>query len=143
MVGGMISKNRFMICSSKSCSYTLKLKTEGIKTMNIENYLAEEIERISYDMKHPLYNRTYDKNQTTYFKLIFDPLVEKLDFSISLIPSTGNTGLYVNAKTKPLSLENYDWKETGPLAKRITVKWEELEQMKALKSDIYIAINQE
>lgn len=64
-----------------------------------------------------------------HYKLPYTPEIEGLDISISVVPVSGDSGLYVNAKTKPLSLEKYDWKETGPLGKRITVKWEELAQM--------------
>ena len=46
----------------------------------------------------------------------------------------------MNAKTKPLDLNTSDWQETGSLAKRITVSREELEEMNALGSDIYIAV---
>ena len=67
--------------------------------------------------------------------------MNEMDVSISLIPVTGNTGLYVNAKTKPLDLEKFDWKETGPLAKRITIKWEELVKMQATKSNLFIAVS--
>ena len=67
--------------------------------------------------------------------------IQDLDISVSVMPVSGESGLYVNAKTKPLSLDKYDFKETGPLAKRITIKWEELEQMQALKSDLFIAVN--
>ena len=54
------------------------------------------------------------------------PDIEGMDVSINLIPVTGNTGLYVNPKTKPLKFDSYLFQQTGPLAKRITVKWEEL-----------------
>lgn len=36
--------------------------------------------------------------------------MEGLDISINLIPVTGETGLYINAKTLPSKKEEYDWK---------------------------------
>ena len=52
--------------------------------------------------------------------------MEEMDVSISLIPVVGKSSLLVNAKTKPSNLDSYDWKQEGALAKRITIKWEEL-----------------
>jgi len=43
-----------------------------------------------------------------------------------LIPVNSQVSLYVNAQSKPTSLENYNWKEKGNLAKKITIKWEEI-----------------
>lgn len=60
------------------------------------------------------------------------PEIEGLDVSVSLIPVTGNTGLYVNPKTKPLKFENYAFRASGPLAKRLTIRSEELKEMNAL-----------
>ena len=52
--------------------------------------------------------------------------MEGMNISINLIPVTGETSLYVNAKTMPLSLNKYDYKEEGSLAKRVTISWDEL-----------------
>ena len=49
-----------------------------------------------------------------------------MNISINLIPVTGETSLYVNAKTLPLSYDKYDYKEQGSLAKRVTISYEEL-----------------
>lgn len=62
-----------------------------------------------------------------YYKLPYTNDIEGLDISVSVVPVSGESSLYINAKTKPLSLDKYDFKESGPLGKRITVKWEELE----------------
>ena len=62
-----------------------------------------------------------------YYKLPYTDDIEGLDISVSVVPVSGESGLYINAKTKPLSLDKFDYKENGPLGKRITVKWEELE----------------
>ena len=56
----------------------------------------------------------------------YNDLMEEMDVSISLIPVVGKSSLLVNAKTKPSNLDSYDWKQEGALAKRITIKWEEL-----------------
>lgn len=52
--------------------------------------------------------------------------MEGMNISINLIPVTGETSLYINAQTKPLSLNKYDYKEVGSLAKRVTISWDEL-----------------
>ena len=39
-----------------------------------------------------------------------DTEIEGMDASINLIPVTGNTGLFVNPKTKPLQFDNYAFK---------------------------------
>ena len=49
--------------------------------------------------------------------------MEGMNISINLIPVTGETSLYVNAKTLPLKLNKYDYKEEGSLAKRVTISW--------------------
>ena len=66
--------------------------------------------------------------------------IDGLDMSISLIPVTSHTALYINSLSKPSNLDNYDWKETSPLAKRITIKNEELKKMNAEKEDIYVTV---
>lgn len=63
-----------------------------------------------------------------------------MNISINLIPVTGETSLYVNARTLPLSLDKYDYKEVGSLAKRVTISWDELIQNKAEKSDLFITV---
>lgn len=143
MVGGMLSEPKFRICKAKSCSYTLKIKSKGVKVMNISNTVAEKVEKLSYETSGEIYERTYDRNSVTHYILMYTDLVEGLDFSITLRPSTANTGLYVNAKTKPLTLDSYDFIEKGKLAKRITVKWEYLKEMQATKSNMYIAVSLE
>ena len=49
-----------------------------------------------------------------------------MDISINLIPVVGNTELYVNIKNKPLTLDKYTYKEKGALAKRVTIRWDEM-----------------
>lgn len=63
-----------------------------------------------------------------------------MDVSISLIPVTGNTQLYVNPGTKPLELDKYLYREKGKLAKRVTIKWEELQQMNINDPVLFIAV---
>ncbi len=71
------------------------------------------------------YDRVYDNNQTTYYILPYVPEMNGMDVSVSLVPVTGETGLYLNVKTKPLELSKFDFKVEGKLSKRITVTWEE------------------
>lgn len=66
--------------------------------------------------------------------------MEGMDVSVNFIPVVGDSALYVNVNTLPLTFDKYDFKEKGHLAKRITIRWDELKRMKAEGSDIYIAI---
>ncbi len=86
------------------------------------------------------YNRVLVDDAITYFELPFEEFMSEMDITISLIPVTGNTGLYANVKTLPTDINNFDWKETGPLAKRITIPWQELLQMNGERQPIYIAV---
>jgi hypothetical protein len=107
MVSGMIDSKHFYICQEESCSYTLKIETKGVKTMQIFNIFTPEIEELNYDMEGEYYEKTYDKDTIRYYKLPYMEEVEGLDFSFSLRPSTGETGLYIHPKTKPLNLQDY------------------------------------
>jgi hypothetical protein len=116
------------------------MKVKGLKSMNIESFLIPKIETVSINHYEEYYDRVYQSNQVTLYELPYEPSMEEMDVTISLIPVTGKTGLYVNAKTLPTSVEQYDWKETGPLAKRLTIRWKELIMMKAERSNLFIAV---
>ena len=138
----MIDTDAFQLCTQENCSYTLKIKSKGVKVFNIQGKASPKIETLSYLTDGEQYERTFKKDIVRYFKLPYIDLVEGLDFSVTLRPSTNGTGLYVNPQTKPLNLDSFQWTEKGHLAKRITVRWEELKQMQASKQDIYIAVSQ-
>ena len=76
----------------------------------------------------------------THYKLKYTEDVQNMDISVSLIPVTGQTGLFINPNTLPQSKDKYIWSKEGALAKRITIKWGELEQMKSKGSDFYISV---
>ena len=66
--------------------------------------------------------------------------MEGLNISISLIPVTGHTSLYINPQTKPLDLNKYNYSVKGNLSKRITINWEELVLMKTERQSFFIAV---
>ena len=139
-VGGILTDPELPVCRDKDCKYSLSINQSKVKVMNIESYLIGKIEKLSIQHYEEYYDRVYKDNQITYYELVYEPSMESMDISISLIPVVGSSGLYVNAKTLPTALEKYDWQEKGRLAKRITITWEELGTMKAQKSNLFIAI---
>lgn len=75
------------------------------------------------------YDKTYEPNTQLFYKLPYTSEIEGLDLSITLIPVNSAVSLYINPQSKPTILDNYNWKEKGDLAKKITIKWDELQQM--------------
>ena len=139
-VGGILSKPTLPVCDKKDCRYKMTLKSLNVHMLNIETFFIEDIETISIDHFEDYYDRAYENNKLTIYKLPYTADMEELDVSISLIPVTGSTDLFVNVNTLPNDLNAYDFKEEGPLAKRVTVRWKELKLMRATKSEIYIAV---
>lgn len=140
-VGGILSLPNLPVCVTENCVYRLNITLNNIKVLNIETFLINKIEKLSIQHYEEYYDRVFQPNVTTFYELPYEDSMEEMDVTISLIPVTGTTGLYINAKTLPLDLENFDWKEKGPLAKRITIKWEELVQMRAEKSNLFLAVS--
>ena len=139
-VGGILSKPTLPICEQEKCEYVLTLKSINVHMLNIETFFIGKIETISIDHYEDYYDRVYENNKLTIYKLPYTPDMENLDVSVSLIPVTGDTDLFININTLPNNLDAYDFKEEGALAKRITVRWKELELMQATQSDIFIAV---
>ena len=139
-VGGILTLPDLPVCLKENCNYRLNIKLKNVKELNIESFLISDIEELDIQHYEEYYDRTYKENTITTYKLPYLEDIEGLNVSICLIPVTNDSGLFVNAKTKPLDIEKSDWKEKGPLAKRITIKWEELVQMKAEKSDLFINV---
>ena len=140
-VGGILSLPLLPVCKEEYCNYDLKIYTQKVRVMNIESFLIPKIETISIKHYEEYYDRVYSPDSLVFYQLPFDSSMEGLDVSISLIPVIGQTALFVNAQTLPLNVENYAWKEKGHLAKKITIKWEELVQMRAERSTLYIAVS--
>lgn len=140
-VGGALSGSKLPVCKATECVYTLTVHVEKVKTLNIESFLVGKIETLSINHYDDYYDRVYSGNVTTTYKLPYEASMADMDISISLIPVTGTSGLYVNAKTLPTCLTKYNWIELGRLAKRITVRWDELKDMMANESDLYISVN--
>ena len=102
-----------------------------VKTVNIESFFIGEFDILDINHYGSYYSKTYKDKEVSFFKVPFIKEIVGLNLSISLNPVTGESGLYVNPNIKPLELDKYAWKETGHLATRITITWEELMMMQA------------
>lgn len=140
-VGGILSLPMLPVCKNVNCLYSMQIEMSLVKVINIETYLIGFIEKLSISHYEEYYDRVYENNKITFYELPFEESMLEMDITINLIPVVGTTGLYVNVRTLPLELENFDWKEKGPLAKRITIKWSELVQMRGEKSNLFIAVS--
>lgn len=139
-VGGVLAAPVHKLCRAESCLYKLHLSLSKVKVVNIESFLIPKVEVLSIGHFEEYYDRVYQNDKVTYYNLPYEDSMEEMDVTVSLVPVTGTTGLYVNVKTLPVDLEGFDWKEKGPLAKRVTVRWRELVQMRAEKSNLFIAV---
>lgn len=139
-VGGILSLPDLPVCVNANCNYELDINLNNVKVLNIESFLISKVERLSINHYEEYYDKVYKANSVTTYELPYEPEMNGMDVSINLIPVTGSTGLYANPQTIPLDLEKYAWQEKGSLAKRITVKWEELVEMKAEGSTLYITV---
>ena len=141
IIGGILKEPEMTLCKNKDCIFSMILSQTDVKVLNIESFITKKIETLSINHLDEYYDKVYSDNTTTFYKLKYIKAMEDLDISISLIPVTGESELYINARTKPKELSDYYYSETGTLAKRITIKWEDLVQMKANGSDLYLAVH--
>ena len=141
MVGGVIKEPTLPICKTSSCKYTLSISIENVEVFNIESFSSADIEKISIHHYEDYYDRVYENDTIVKYELPYESLMEEMDVSITLTHVSGVTGLFVNPLIVPLNLSGYNWKEEGPLAKRITIKWTELQQMKAEGKSLFIAVH--
>ena len=139
-VGGILSLPDLPVCKEGTCNYELDIILNNVKVLNIESFMINQIERLSINHYEEYYDKVYQENALTTYELPFIPEMSGMDVSINLIPVIGSSGLYVNPQTLPLSLDKYMWQEKGSLAKRITIKWEELVEMKADGSSLFISV---
>lgn len=119
----------------------MALNISKVSKFTIESFLISNIEEISIFHPTEFYDRVFVQNSVTFYKLKYVKEMQGLDVSFSLIPVVGKSALYVNPKTKPLDLNKYLYQATGKLAKRITIPWAELEQMKSTEQDFFIAVS--
>lgn len=141
ILGGIIDKNVIPLCNDENCEYEISLNISYVSMFTIETHMLEEIEELSIYHLTEYYDRVYTENSTRFYKLPYVPEMEGLDVSISLIPVTRHTSIYVNTQTKPLDLEKYNYSSKGKLAKRITISWDDLVSMRTEKKDFFIAVN--
>lgn len=127
-VGGVL-KDNLPICHEKNCHYKMNLKIEGVKELNIESFLIDEIEVLNAVHYEGYYDKSYTENEMTIYKLPYTEDIRGLDVSITLVPVNGQGNLYINPKSRPLQLEGFNWKETGSMAKKITISASELAEM--------------
>lgn len=136
----MIHKDKFSLCGNEECDYTLNLKMKNMKTMIIECQVTNRIEKLDYQHQGGYYEKKYLEKQKTTYELPFKDIVKDLDVTVTLTPVTGKTGLYIHPFTIPLELGQYQWQETGNLAKRITIRNSELQMMQITQPTFYITV---
>ena len=139
-VGGMLTQPVLPVCHEKECKYCLKMKLLNVHMFNLETFMIGKMEKLSIRHYEDYYDRVYSNDELTIYELPYTKEMENLDVSISLIPVTASTDLYINANTLPSNLTAYDFSEKGHLAKRITIEWKELVQMKAERTSLFIAV---
>lgn len=125
-VGGVLSLPELPVCTDTDCQYEIDISYKKVKVINIETFFISDIEELDITHYEGYYDKTYKYKTELYYKLPYSDSIENLDISITLIPVNGSASLYVNPITKPLTLDSYYWKETGGLAKKVTIKWDEL-----------------
>lgn len=128
-VGGILSLPSLPVCKEHSCIYTMNLKVERVRSLSVETFFIEDIETLDINHFEGYYDKAYESNQQLYYKLPYSPEREGLDVSVTLIPVNSSVSLYINPQSKPTAIDNYTWIEKGDSAKKITVKWEEIQQM--------------
>ena len=139
-LGGVLSQPKLPVCHERNCKYSLSLKILNVHMLNLETFMIDKMEKLSIQHYEDYYDKTYEENQLIIYELPYSSEMDNLDISISLIPVTGHTELYVNPNTVPPKLASYAYSEKGHLAKRITIEWDQLVQMKAEKTSLYIAV---
>lgn len=142
-IGGVLAEPQFTLCKAEACAYKLNIDYSGVRAFNLESFLIGAMETLNINHFDEYYDRVYNERETVIYQLPYEESMEGMDISISVVTVKGNTGLYVNAKSLPTFLAKYDWKEVSPLGKRITISWDELVQMRAEKSVLYIAVSTE
>lgn len=90
IVGGILSLPNLPVCLDKNCSYDFNLEIEKVSMINVETKFISEIEELSVEHFDSYYDRTYQDNQTTYYKLKYIKDIDQLDLSINLIPVIGD-----------------------------------------------------
>ena len=139
-VGGILSLPQFQLCVDKECVYSMQLTLKGVDEFSLETFMIEQIEKISIHHFENYYDKTYNPGTFTIYELPFSEEMTGLDVSVSIIPVTGNTQLYINAKTIPTNEDSYDFKMNGQLAKKMTISWGELTSMKAQGTSLFIGV---
>lgn len=139
-VGGILALPNHPVCKEATCAYTMNLSFERVKSINVETFFIEDLETLNINHYEGYYDKAYESNAQLYYKLPYTPEREGLDVSVTLIPVNSSVSLFINPSSKPTTLDNYIWIEKGDTAKKITVKWEEIQQMQLKEADLFIAV---
>ena len=139
-VGGVLTQPDLPVCHEKNCLYSMGVRVTNVHMFNIETFKIGKIEQLSISHYEDYYDRVYQSNEMVVYELPYNEDMNGLDISVSLIPVTGDTDLYINPNNIPKNLNSYAFSEKGHLAKRITIQWKELQEMKADKTSLYIGV---
>lgn len=58
LIGGVLDSDNFKICS-ENCEYTMTLNFKGVKVVNFESFLVEDIEELSIFHYGEYYDKVY------------------------------------------------------------------------------------
>ena len=58
LVGGVLDSENFSLCDDK-CEYKINLKFQGVKVVNVESFLVEDIEELSIYHYGEYYDKVY------------------------------------------------------------------------------------
>lgn len=140
-VGGVLDSSIAKLCKDPSCIYSMTVSQHKIHMMEIETFIISSTETISINHYESYYDKTYLNDQITTYILPITKEMENMDISISLVPVHSETNLYINPDILPKKLESYLYSEKGHLAKRITISWKDLVNIKTDKKNIYISVD--
>ena len=139
-VGGVLSVPFFKPCQDFECEYFMNIEVNNISSINLESFIIQTMENVSIQHYGSYYDRAYAEDTVIMYKLPYSPEMENLDLTITVIPVTGSTQLFLNLQTVPTKEDSYDFKVIGQLAKKYTLTYDEIEKMQAVYLPIYIAV---
>lgn len=78
-VGGILALPNLPVCLDKNCVYSMNVRYENVKTVNLESFFIEDIEILDINHYDGYYDKTYLTNSLTYYKLPLNKDIEGLD----------------------------------------------------------------
>lgn len=140
VVGGILAEPDHVLCKTGTCQARLEILSTKTKLITAEAVIADQVEEVKANMINGYYGRTTERNLVSIFELKYEKKFKNMDISVLLVPVLGTTELYVNSKSLPMTLDNYKWKNSSPISKRMTIKRETLNKMNSLEDSLFIAV---